>query len=378
MTQSPNRWIVPARLFDGHRFHHGIAVRIDAGHVVTLGPAADAGADGAPVERSEATLIPGYVDVQVNGGGGVLFNANPTPDGLRTLARAHRARGTMALLPTLITDAPDVMDRAVEAMLTVHGEEGIVGIHLEGPHISVARKGAHRAELIRPIDERTFAAVERLRSAGIPTMVTLAPEENPPGSIARLAAMGVTVSIGHTAADAATVRAAIAEGARAATHLHNAMTPMTAREPGVVGAALDSDLFCGFIADGIHVAYDVLRVSIRSRPHPGRMVLVSDAMPTVGGPDHFELYGETIRVRQGALVNSAGALAGVHIDMAGSVRNLVGAGIPLADALAMATSAPAELMGLSGAIGGIAPGASADLCWLESDLSVRPIANGAA
>jgi N-acetylglucosamine-6-phosphate deacetylase len=165
----------------------------------------------------------------------------------------------------------------------------VAGLHYEGPHISKARKGTHKESLIRPIDERSFVLFERLRERGLTLMVTLAPECNPPGTISRLVKMGVVVSIGHSAADAAGVHAALAEGATAFTHLHNAMTPMTSREPGVVGAALDSDAYCGFIADCRHVAAETLRVSIRARKSPGRMIVVSDAMPTVGGPDAFQL-----------------------------------------------------------------------------------------
>lgn len=359
-------WLVPGRLFDGTTLRSGLAVRVAGGIVDALLPATEAGLDGQPVWHTERLASPGLFDVQVNGGGGVMFNTQPTAAGLRAIAAAHRDGGTMALLPTLITDAPDVMDRAVEAIIEVMGSDGIVGVHLEGPHISVERKGAHNPHFIRPFDGRTLSAAGRLREAGVPVLLTLAPECAPPGTIASLCAMGVIVSLGHTAADAATTRAAIAEGARSLTHLYNAMTPITSREAGVVGAALDSDIHCGFIADGHHVDDAVLRLAIRARPVPDRMVLVSDAMPTWNGPDQFTLYGETIRLEGGKLVNSIGSLAGVHIDMATSLRRLVAnVGVPSEEALKMATANPSRLMGLEDSVGFLGPGQRADIVLLE-------------
>ncbi|EAB6718346.1 N-acetylglucosamine-6-phosphate deacetylase, partial [Salmonella enterica subsp. enterica] len=259
-------WLIPDRFFDGEEIREGLALRIADGRVERIAPASDAGKDAAPVWHAGGLLSPGYFDLQVNGGGGVLYNATPTPEGLYAIAAAHRATGTTAILPTFITDTADALDRAVDAMLVAHGRNGVAGMHIEGPHISVERKGTHNRDYIRPIDARTFASVERLRAAKVPVLLTLAPEVNPAGSVAKLVAMGVVVSIGHSNGDAKSTRQAIAEGARSATHLYNAMTPMQSREPGVVGAALDSDLYCGFIADGHHVDDAVLRLAFRSRP----------------------------------------------------------------------------------------------------------------
>ena len=362
-------WLAPRQIFDGDALRNGLALRISSKRIAAVSPASEAGADGAPVWRTECLATPGFFDVQINGGGGVLFNTTPTVEGLAAIAAAHRATGTTAFLPTLITDAPEVMDNAVAAAIAAHGRFGVAGIHLEGPHISIERKGAHNPAFIRPIDEHTFSIVARLRTAGLPVLVTLAPECVPAGTIARLCAMGAVVSLGHTAADGKAVRAAISEGATSATHLFNGMTPMTSREPGVVGTALDSSIYCGFIADGHHVDDTVLRVAIRARPRGGRMVLVSDAMPTWNGPDHFELYGETIRVVGGRLVNRIGSLAGVHIDMATSLKRLVEqVGIRLDEALPMATAAPASLMGLQDEIGSLKQGVRADIVLLDREL----------
>ena len=368
--------LVPRRIFDGRALHQGLALHLRDGLVAALCPPSDL-PPGLPVWHTDTTAVPGYFDVQVNGGGGVLVNTTPTPQGLLAIAAAHCQSGTTSCLPTLITDRPEVMDRVADAVIRVCGTGGVAGIHLEGPHISPARKGTHNPAFIRPLDARTMAAARRLRAAGVPVLLTLAPEMAAPGAIAELTAAGVVVSLGHTAGDAAGVRQAIAEGARAATHLYNAMTHMESREPGVVGAVIDSDLYAGFIADGHHVDDAMLRIAIRARPRAGRMVLVSDAMPTWNGPDHFDLYGERIALRDGRLVNAAGSLAGVHIDMAHSVQRLVQRiGLPLAEALGMATANPAEMMRLDRRIGTLVAGAQADFVLLDQGLAPTAVVVG--
>lgn len=362
-------WLQPGTLFDGSSLSSGRALRLSGERIVSIVPAGEVGSDGAPVFRTPCLACPGFFDIQINGGGGVLFNTTPTRKGLEVIGATHRKTGTTSFLPTLITDAPETMERAADAVIGCLGTNSVAGIHLEGPHISVERKGAHKAEFVRPIDEHTFTLVERLRAADVPVLLTLAPECIPAGSIARLRAAGAVVSLGHTAADARTTREAIAEGARCATHLYNAMTPITSREPGVVGAVLDSSIYCSFIADGHHVDESVLRLAIRSRRHRDRMVLISDAMPTWGGPDQYELYGEVIRLSDGRLINASGSLAGVHIDMASSVKRLVDdIGLPVDEALGMATRSPAALMGLQGTIGMLHPGSRADIVLLDLDL----------
>lgn len=346
----------PEALFDGTTIRTGLAVALDGGRIAAITP------DDTPSDLP-GLLAPGYVDLQVNGGGGVLLNNDPTPEGMRVLARAHRARGTAALLPTLITDAPEAMDRAADAIRRVIGQDGIVGLHLEGPHLAPTRRGTHRAAFLRPLDDRTINLALALARDGIPLMLTLAPEQAPTGAIRTLTDAGVIVSVGHTAATPDQIAQAVAEGAQAATHLYNAMDPMTSRTPGALGAIMDSDLTAGIIADGHHVDPLMIRLAFRARP--GRMMVVSDAMATVGGPDHFTLYGETIHMDQGRLINAEGALAGVHIHMAGSVAFLTGpARLPLDTALAAATSIPARLMRLPGH-GTLAPGAPADLILID-------------
>jgi N-acetylglucosamine-6-phosphate deacetylase len=366
-------WLAPRRIFDGTAFRDGVALRIENGMIGEIGPRHG----DAPVVESEFIAAPGYIDLQVNGGGGGLFNNAPKRETLAIIGAAHRARGTTSWLATFITDAPDRLDQAIDAVIANAGANGVAGIHIEGPHLAPERRGTHTAAFVRPFDDRTLASVARLREAGIPTMLTLAPERVEAGTISRLAEMGVVVSAGHTAANAAQIRAALDEGLRCFTHLHNAMTPMNSREPGVVGAALDSDAYCGVIADLHHVSATTLRVSFRARPRPGLMFLVSDAMSTVGGRDFFELYGQRIEVRDGKLVNAEGSLAGAHLDMATAVRNVaMRLGEPAERALAMATSIPAAAMHLENRFGTFRPGAKADFVLLDDALTVRDVFAG--
>lgn len=334
-------WIAPDRVFDGERLREGVALRLEGGRVAGIAPLS--AAPGA--ERVEGTVSPGFVDLQVNGGGGVLLNDAPTPEGMEAIAAAHRALGTVAILPTLITDAPEALERAAEAAVAARGRPGLLGLHAEGPHIAPARRGTHDPRFIRPLDEATLGAVRRMRAAGCAVMVTLAPEAAPSGGIAALAATGAVVSLGHSDCTFAAAQAAIAEGAGAFTHLFNAMSPLGHREPGLVGAALASGLPAGIIADGVHVAEPVLGIAWRARPAPDLTFLVSDAMPTVGGPDRFVLYGREIRVEEGRLVNAEGNLAGAHTTMAEGVARLVALGVAPEAVLRAAITVPARLIG---------------------------------
>ncbi|MDD2869198.1 N-acetylglucosamine-6-phosphate deacetylase [Neomegalonema sp.] len=338
-----SRLIAPELLWLDGSLQKGLALEVEGGALKRLRPL-------GPEERPDSTphlVSPGFIDLQVNGGGGVMVNSEPTEAGIRAVAAAHRAVGTAAILPTLITDAPERLDQTVEAMLGLWGERGVLGLHVEGPHISPERRGTHDARFIRPLDERTLSALRRLRAAGIPVLLTLAPEQARPDQIREAREMGVVLSMGHTAATADQALAALEAGFSMGTHLYNAMTPMSSRDPGVVGTLIDSEAWCGLICDGIHVSWPMARIAIRGRPRGGRSFIVSDAMATVNGPDHFEIYGQKIFVRDGALVNAAGSLAGAHVDMAQSFANAVRhLGLPLEEALSMCLETPLEAMGL--------------------------------
>lgn len=337
-------WLCPDQVFDGRSLRAGLALRVEGGRVAALAPLAEVPA-GAERRVLRGVLTPGYLDLQVNGGGDAQLNNAPTVEAMQTIAAAHRRFGTVGVMPTVITDAPEVLAFAVEAALEAQGTPGVLGLHIEGPHISLPRRGTHAAEWVRPMEAATLAHVARLRAAGVTVMITVAPEAVQKGQIAELAAMGAIVSLGHSDATAEAAEAALAEGARCFTHLYNAMSPMLNRAPGVTGAAINSSAWCGFICDGHHVADAMLGLAIRARPVAGRMFLVSDAMCTVGGSDRYQLYGQEIRLVGGRLVNAEGSLAGAHVTMAESVARLITVlGIAPEEALRMAVTVPAEVI----------------------------------
>lgn len=365
-------WIIPTQVFDNGALLSGMAVQVVDGRATDVCRTAEVPPD-APQHAVQGVLIPGFVDLQVNGGGGSLLNAVPTLAGLMTIATAHRRFGTVALMPTVITDAPEVLAKVAEAVIALQALCGHAGLHIEGPHIAAGRRGAHVAEHVRPLDDATLGVVRKLRAAGVSVMMTLAPEVVPVDRIAALVQMGVIVSLGHSDATAEQANAAFAAGARSVTHLYNAMSQMQGREPGLVGAAISSDAYVGIICDGAHVDDAMVALACRARPVAGRMVLVSDAMPTVGGPDHFDLYGQRIALRDGRLVNAEGNLAGAHSTMLWGVQRLTGqVGVPLEQALQMAITAPSELLGKPH-LGRVAGRFVDDLFVLDDRLALEPL-----
>jgi N-acetylglucosamine-6-phosphate deacetylase len=317
-------------------------------------------------------LAPGFIDVQVNGGGGVLFNETPTVAGAIAIAAAHRRYGTTALLPTVITDRPDVMRLGAEAACAAMRvpDSGVAGVHLEGPFISPKRPGVHDPALIRRMGAVDAAWLAGLGSV-MPLLLTVAPEEVEDDFLDLMAAAGVVLSTGHTAARAERVVEALAHGVRGFTHLYNAMPPLAGREPGPVGAALlDRTAWCGLIADGVHVHPASLRLALATRPED-RMLLVTDSMSVLGtDAESFALYGKTIFRRNGRLETADGTLAGADLDMAAAVRSAVSMlGLPVDRALRMASTYPADFMRLADR-GRIAPGLRADLVCLTDRLDV--------
>jgi N-acetylglucosamine-6-phosphate deacetylase len=325
-------------------------------------------------------LVPGFIDCQVNGGGGVLFNDDPSPAAIRRIGAAHRAFGTTGFLPTLISDRTQVMRSAIDAVRTVMAEEdsGVLGIHLEGPLLSPARPGVHDAAKFREPDATLLDLAASLRVGR--TLMTLAPDRVPTPTIAELVRRDLILCAGHTAADYQTARAGFDAGIRGVTHLFNAMPAMQNREPGVVGAALADDrVWCGLIVDGHHVHPGTLRVALAAKPS-GKIFLVTDAMPTVGSSETtFYLAGERVRCETGVCVTDAGVLAGSALDMASAVRNTVRLlGVPLDEAVRMASTYPATFLGLEKERGRIAAGQRADFVVLDNDLAVRGVWCGGA
>jgi len=364
-----------ARMLVGEEFRDDLALVIEEGRISAVLPdaAPPLGQADEQVDLDGGWLLPGFIDVQVNGGGGALFNNTPDLPTLRTIAAAHRRFGTTALLPTLISDDLQVMRAAITAThdAIAQGVPGVIGIHLEGPYIAPARKGTHDVSKFRVPDADEIALAASLDN-GV-TLLTLAPERVPLETIRALVERGVIVAAGHTAATYEEARAGLDAGIRGFTHLYNAMSPLQGREPGAVGAALeDRDSWVGIIVDGVHVHPGSLRVALAAKPR-GRLLLVTDAMPPVGADDpSYELYGEIITAVDGVVRNAAGSLAGSALDMATAVRNTVQLlGQPLAEAARMASTYPARFLNVDDRMGLIAEGFQADLVLLDDALQVR-------
>ncbi|MBI1198593.1 MAG: N-acetylglucosamine-6-phosphate deacetylase [Phenylobacterium sp.] len=357
------------------RFVGGVVVGGGEGLLIVDGRvAAPSGRDAPTFDLEGGFLLPGFIDTQVNGGGGVLFNDDPTVEAIVAIGAAHRRFGTTAFLPTLISDDLDRVDmamRAVEAAIEA-GAPGVVGIHLEGPFLNAPRRGAHDASKFRRLDAAAIALLSSLRVGK--TLVTLAPETCEAADIAALVRAGVVVAAGHTDATYRQAVEAFAGGVTGVTHLFNAMSPFSHRAPGVAGAALENrSVYCGLIADGRHVDPAALRVAVNARPRD-RFMLVTDAMPGVGSASKsFTLQGRQIRVLDGVCVDDDGVLAGSNLDMATALRNMVAmAGVTLEEASVMASAAPAAFLGLADR-GVLAPGARADLVWLDAARHVRGV-----
>lgn len=365
--------LVNGRVLTDAGFRDDLAVLVEGGHIAALIGAGEAHSlADTRIDLHDGYLLPGFIDAQVNGGGGVLFNNARDIEALRVIARAHRRFGTTGFLPTLISDDAEVMREAIAATRQAIAEQvpGVLGIHLEGPYIAPARKGTHDAARFRVPDAGEIAMAASLDNGC--TLITLAPERVPADSIRALVAQGAIVAAGHTAGSYEEIRGGLEAGIRGFTHLYNAMSPLQGREPGAVGAALeDRDSWCGLIVDGHHVHPASLRVALAAKPR-GKLFLVTDAMPPVGADDpSYVLYGETITARDGVVRNAAGALAGSALDMATAVRNCVTMlGLPLEEAARMASTYPAQFLRLDDRYGHIAPGYRADLVWLDAGLRI--------
>jgi N-acetylglucosamine-6-phosphate deacetylase len=364
-----------ARIFDGQDWHERRALLVGAGAITGLAAAGDL-PDGIRTVNADGHLVvPGFIDLQVNGGGGALLNDDTSLQTIRTMCEAHARFGTTALLPTLITDTTDVRSRAISAgrAARAEGVPGFLGLHLEGPHLSVERKGVHDAALIRRMEADDLDVILACASLFDVVMVTVAPENVTLEQVAAMSKAGITVSLGHTAAGYETVATYALAGARTVTHLFNAMSPLGHREPGCVGAALDlGTLHAGIIADGYHVDPVSMNIALRAKAGPGRIFLVTDAMSTIGSDQSgFLLNGRQIYRREGRLTLADGTLAGADIDMLSSVRFVHRTlDVPLGEAVRMASAYPADAVGLSATKGRLLPGLDADFVVLTEDLDM--------
>ncbi|MGP9805456.1 N-acetylglucosamine-6-phosphate deacetylase [Paracoccus sp. NSM] len=360
--------LAAARIFDGTTLHDNAALVIEDGAVAAILPETEA---GPPTERVEGIIAPGFLDLQANGGGGLMVDGATDVAALRAICQAHRRLGTAGILPTLITDTPDATARVIEAGIEAARQQvpGFLGLHLEGPHLDPRRKGAHDAALIRPMGD---ADLDRLCTAArhLPSlMVTLAPEAARPDQIAALRAAGAVVSLGHSDCALDQAEQAFAAGATCATHLFNAMSQMDHRQPGLVSAVLSGEAHAGLIADGIHVHPAMMRIALRARPQG--LFLITDCMAFAGTDlTQMDLGGRRILRHDGRLTLADGTLAGADLTLAQAVRRI--AALPeagLARALAMATSEPARVLGRPGDLGILRPGLRADLTLLDHDLT---------
>jgi N-acetylglucosamine-6-phosphate deacetylase len=352
-------------------FEPGLCVLVDRGRIEAVLPAADCPGDAERIEL-DGDLLPGFIDLQVNGGGGILFNDHPNVEGIAAIAEAHRRFGTTGLLPTLISDDLEIVARAIAAVdeAIEKGVPGILGIHIEGPFLNPARKGIHDSSKFRALDDDSIALLCSAKRGR--TLVTLAPERAPPGAVRALAERGIVVAAGHSDASAEEVEAALEQGLAGFTHLYNAMSQLGSRAPGMVGAALaDRDRWCSIIVDGHHVHPVALRVALAAKG-ADKLVLVTDAMPNVGSSEaSFTLGGTTITAHDGRLTGPDGTLAGSDLDMGRAVRNAERLlGIDYATAVRMASESPARALGLEKERGAIRAGLAADLVLVDAERNV--------
>lgn len=345
---------------------HGATLTLNGGRITAVTE------NGVPadetIDLAGGSLVPGFIDVQVNGGGGMLFNDDPTAAGIATIARAHARFGSTAVLPTLISALPEVIAAGLDALdeAVAASVPGCIGVHVEGPVLNRARKGIHSEDHLRPLDDTLMNLLTRKRAGKV--LFTVAPEYLDADQAQALLDAGVILSIGHSDADYDMARKAFAVGVSGVTHLFNAMSGLHHRAPGMVGAALESeDVWCGLIADGFHFHPALMRIALRSRPLD-RFMLVTDAMSCVGSDiTEFTLDGRTIYVGEGRCVDAKGTLAGASLDMGAAVRNTMEmAQISLAQAVCMASHSPAAFLGLADERGSIAPGLVADFVQLDA------------
>lgn len=371
-----------ARIFDGQEWWERSALVVNGDRIEGI-VAADSPTDAERVALDGGILAPGFIDLQVNGGGGALFNLTPDVPTITTICSAFARFGTTSTLPTLITDTPEKNRLAVAAGVAAMEQKvpGFLGLHIEGPHLAVSRKGAHDPALIRPMEEADLQALVAARQRLPNLLITVAAETVTPEQIKRLADAGIVVSIGHSDASYPVVRAAIEAGATMVTHLFNAQSQLGNRDGGVVGAALDlGQVSAGLIADGIHVSAVSLGVALRAKRGPGHIFLVTDAMsPTGTDAESFVLTGQTVYRKNGALRLADGTLAGADLTMIQAVTYVHKTiGLPLEETLRMASLYPAQALGVAHERGALSPGLRADLVHLSDDLDVLTTIIGGA
>ncbi|AWC21030.1 N-acetylglucosamine-6-phosphate deacetylase [Aminobacter sp. MSH1] len=366
--------IAAGRIFDGEAWHDDAALIVVDGLVEGI-VRRDAVPAGVAVAGGGAMLVPGFIDLQVNGGGGLMLNDKPDVDTLDIICKAQMPFGTTAVLPTLITDTPEITRSTIAAGAEAAKRKmpGFLGLHLEGPHLSLSRKGAHDPKLIHPMDAAEQAALIAARPSMPVLLTTVAPESVTVAQIKALADAGVVVSLGHTDTSYRTAKQYAEAGASMATHLFNAMSQIGNREPGLAGAAVDIGTFsAGLIADGIHVDPATMQIALKAKNGPARIFLVTDAMATIGTDlKSFTLNGRTIKRENGRLTLEDGTLAGADLDMISAIRFMHETiGYDFGEAIRMASLYPAEAVGQEKRLGRLARGYAANAVQLTDTLDV--------
>ena len=369
---------VGATIFDGFKRHLNSALIIKNNKVVEIIAEEKIDPETEQIVLAGGLITPGFVDLQVNGGGGVLFNDNPSLENLKTICEAHAKLGSTSIMPTLISDSPELNKQAISAITNALDQQvnGLIGLHLEGPHLALARKGAHKEDFIRPMKEFDCLELESVANKVPNLMLTIAPEAVSSEQITRLSNAGAIISLGHTDCTFNQAAEAVDAGATCATHLFNAMSPFGSREPGLVGAVLNNGkLFSGIIADGFHVNKISVNLALRAKKGPGALFLVSDAMSTVGSDQKKLFLNDRLITRsQGKLLLEDGTLAGADIHLSDAVRYMVNeVGILQDDAIRMASLIPAKVLGVESEIGCLVPDARADFLWMKNDLEIEKV-----
>jgi N-acetylglucosamine-6-phosphate deacetylase len=369
---------IGATIFDGQLLHKNSALLVNEDRIEGIIAVNNIGRDYKCVQLDGGMLTAGFIDLQVNGGGGVLLNQNPSFEGLQTICKAHLPFGTTALLPTLITDTAEITERAIEAAIEAETSNlpGFLGLHLEGPHLSTLKKGAHSPQLIRRMTDKDIGILCEAKRNISNLLITLAPETVDSDQIRQLAACGIHLSLGHSAATALEAKQAFKSGVSSVTHLFNAMSPLTHREPGIVGAALNTnDIYCGLIADGYHVNSDAINIALKMKTGKGKLFLVTDAMSTIGTVQtEFELNGRTVKRQDGRLTLTDGTLAGADLDMISAVRFMIeSTNCEKQEALRMASSHPAEYLNVAQEYGQLIHNAYANFVHLTDKIEILSV-----
>lgn len=354
------------------------ALLVSNGDITGIVPTTELAQEIDIVSLSGGTLVPGLIDLQVNGGGGVMFNNDPSLASIETICAAHTKLGTCRLLVTLISSTPKTTNAAIQASIEASNKKvpGFLGLHLEGPHLSVEKRGAHSESVLRPMEPEDVATLCEAKSQLPYLMVTLAPEMIEPRYIEQLSSAGIIVSLGHSNTSFSSAMDAFDRGARCATHLFNAMSPLNHREPGLVGATLTHPhVHAGLIADGVHVHAAAIKTALKAKSGSGNLFIVSDAMATAGSEiTQFELDGRTIMRNTGRLTLSDGTLAGADIDLLSSINFLVNdVGMEHAQAIRMASTYPSECIGAGSTLGSIEPGRKANFLHIDKQRQLSQV-----